>query len=372
MSSLYPEVVDKSTLTGVFKNDQFITIGVEGQMDNAGTAVIAVPLVCKTAEDAAVLFGPTSSLTQLVSYILSLGIEFVYAVASAKGVAPTLVQRQAAWATLEDNPDVRIRLTDSVTQADLVALADSCENAEGIQHKQFCVVGGAIPAVKATAIAVAGAIASKRAVLVSPHVYDTNGVLLSGQYGAARAAVAIALNPDIVDSMNGMSLAATSGVELAADGLPLFRPRANGGVPLNDLKDLLAGGVSPFQLGSDGLAAFTHLRTTWTVDATYDSLMTLLIKDQVFIDIRKLLMDGLYLRSGNTPQMRAMAAKQVDSYLKSVSDWVEPIDLPDGTTGYGVTALPSSDLKSFTINYFGKVVRGTNVININGTLTIPV
>src|SRR3954464_1324674 len=153
MSSLYPEVVDKSTLTGVFKNDQFLTIGVEGQMDNVGTATVAVPKIIKTAEDAGVLFGPASSLTQLVSYVLALGIEFVYAVASAKGAAPTLVQRQAAWATLEDNREVRIRLTDSVTQADLVALADSCEFAEGIQNKQFCVVGGGIPAVKATALA---------------------------------------------------------------------------------------------------------------------------------------------------------------------------------------------------------------------------
>jgi len=371
MPNLYPQVVDKSTLTGVFRNEQFLTIGVEGQADAGGTATVALPVICTTPDDANTFFGPASSLAGLVNYLLAQGIEFVYAVAASKGSAPSLAQRQAAWATLEDNPSIRIRLTDSTLQADLVALADSCENAEGIQNKQFCIVGLPIPAVKATAISAAGAVASKRAVLVSPHVYNLSGTLMSGQYGAAKAAALIALNPDIADSMNGMELGGTGGVELDATGLPIYRLRTNGGAPINDFEDLETGGVSPFQQSPNGLAAFTHLRTTYTVDSTFDSLMTLLIKDQVFIDIRKILLDNEFLRKGNTDANRAMAAKLVDQYLKSVSDWVQPITLPDGTTGYGVSAVASSDQKSFTVYYYGQVVRGTNVINVNGTLTIP-
>lgn len=372
MANDYPQIVDKSTLTGVFNVDQFLVVGVEGQKDAAGSAVVGLPVVIESADDSDTLFGPNSSLGQLVKFILGRGLNFVYAVASSSAVAPTLLQRQAAWGALEENPDVRIRVTDSVAQADLVALADSCENAEGIQHKQFCVVGLATPSSKAAAIAAAGAIASKRAVIVAPGVFDLNGNLLAGQYGAAYAACEIAKNPDIADSMNLAPIPATAGVELeAATGLPIFRLRSNGGVPVNDFQDLLTGGVSPFQLGRDGRASFTHLRTTWTTDTTFDALMTLLIKDQVFLDIRDLLLASNALRTGNTADNRSLAAKMVEGYLKAHDDWVERVELADGSTGYGVTVVPSNDLKSYTVSYFGQVVRGTNVININGTLTIP-
>lgn len=370
MSTLFPEVVDKSTLTGVFHTAQFMVIGVEGEMDNDGAATVGTPVMCKTAEDAATAFGASSSLTELVKFILSQGMVFVWAVASLSGDTPELADRQDAWANLEDMPDIRIRLTDSTVQADIAGLATSCENAETIQHKQFCVVGMPSPAVKATTVSVAEAINSKRCVLVDPGVYDVNGNLMAGQYGAAKAAVVIAQNPDIADSMNAMSLSGTAGIEKDDPGLPVYRERANGGTPINDFNDLLAAGASPFQQSADGRAAFTHLRTTFTDDDTYDALATLLIKDQVFINIDNLLRSAKFLQKGNNASNRALAARMVDSYLKSVSAWVEPVPLPDSTIGYGVTAVPSDDLKSFTLNYYGQVVRGTNVININGTLTI--
>lgn len=372
MANDYPQIVDKSTLTGVFQTDQFMVIGVDGQKDVVGTAVIGLPVRVMTAEDANTLFGPASSLAALVKFILGRGISYVWAVASASGAAPTLVQRQAAWAPLEENADIRIRLTDSVTQADLVALADSCENAELIQHKQFCFLGLALPSVKATAITAAGAVASKRAVLVTPGIYDLNGNLLAGQYGAAYAACEVAKNPDITDSMNLMDVPATAGIEKdVATAMPLYRIKANGGTPINDFQDLLAAGVSPFQQSRTGLAAFTHLRMAWVVDTTFDALQTLLIKDQVFIDIRNLLLDHKALRQGDTGNNRSLAAVIVESYLKSHDDWVERVSLSDGTTSYGVTVVDGVDSKSYTVNYFGRVVRGTNVINVNGTLTIP-
>ena len=367
----YPQIVDKSTLTGVFQADQFMGIGVEGQKDAGGSATVGLPVLVRTAEEANTLFGAASSLAALVKFILERGINYVWAVASASGSAPLLAARQTAWAALEENEDVRIRLTDSTTQADLVALADSCEWAEGIQHKQFCVVQLGGTTVKANALTAATAIASKRAVLTSGGIYDLNGNLLSGQYGAAYAACEIAKNADIADSMNEMAIPATAGLEKeVATGLPIYRLRAGGGIPVNDFQDLLTGGVSPFQQGRDGLAAFTHLRTTYTVDTTFDALTTLLIKDEVFIGIRERLRDEGFLRLPNNANNRARAAKTVQMYLQERSDWVEPVELPDGTVGYGVSAVASADEKTFTVNYRGKIVRGTNVININGTLTI--
>jgi hypothetical protein len=369
----YPQIVDKSTLTGVFQAGQFMVVGVEGQKDAGGTGLVGLPYLIRTAEDANLYFGTASSLAGLVKFLLARGLTYVMAVASGSGATPILSARQTAWTALEENPDVRIRLTDSMVQADLVALADSCEWAEGIQHKQFCVVGLSGAESKASAITAAGAIASKRAVLVTPGVYDLNGNLLAGNYVAAMVAAEIAKNPDIADSLNNADIPATAGVEKdATTALPIYRLRAGAGTPVNDFQDILTAGGSPLQQSRNGLAAFSHLRTTWTTDTTFDALMTLLIKDEVFLQLRNLLLSESYLRSGNTPNNRSLAAKKVQTWLEGHSDWVQEVPLPDGTVGYGVSSVPSTDLKSFDVAFHGQVLRGTNVININGTLTIPV
>lgn len=371
MANDYPQVVDKTTLSGVFLGDQFLMIGIEGQKDAGGSATVALPVLVRSPDDANTFFGPASSLGGLCKFLLARGLNQIVAVCSASGTTPTLIQRQAAWAALEDDSRVRIRLTDSTTQADLVGLADSCENAEQIQHKQFCVCQINV-STKATVLTAATAIASKRAVLTSGQVYDVNGSLLAGQYCAALVAAMIATNADISDSMNGAEIPATTGIEKeAATGLPVYRLRTNGGTPLNDFQDLLTGGASPFQQAASGLAALTHLRTTWITDTTFDALETLLIKDQVFLDLQSILIDQKFLRSQNTAKNRGIACALVNSYLTQHMDWLAPVNLPDGTVGYGVGAVAAPDNKSFTITYNAQIVRGTNVINIGGSLTIP-
>src|SRR3954451_10188810 len=111
---MFPEVRDVSSLTGVLNLDQFMVIGIEGQKDTVGTAVVGTSYLITDGPTADTLFGPVSSLGKLVKFVLAQGINYVYAVASASNVTPTLVQRQAAWAPLEENVDVRIRLTDSM------------------------------------------------------------------------------------------------------------------------------------------------------------------------------------------------------------------------------------------------------------------
>jgi hypothetical protein len=368
----YPQIVDKSTLTGVFQGDQFLTIGVEGQKDAAGSASVAIPQRVSDPAQADALFGPVSNLAKLVKVLLNRGMNYVIAVASASGVAPTLAQRQTAWATLEEDSTIRLRLTFSTTQAELVALARSVEYAENIQNKQFAVVGMPAGTTKTALNAAGDAMLSKRAIMVGPTLFDLNGAVLDGMYAAAYVATMIAQNPDIMDSLNNAEVPGTTGIEKeAATGLPLFRLRSNGGVPINDFQDLEDHGISPFQQAPSGLAALTHLRMTYKTDTTFDALTTLLVKDTLFLEIRDMLTDAKFLRKGNTPSNRALAGKMVDQYLRDHSDWVLPVALGDGTTGYGVTVVPSADQKSFTINYFGQVVRGTNVININGSLTIP-
>lgn len=370
MSSTFPEVTDISTLTGVLNFDQFMLIGVEGLGASPGTAVVATPYVITDTDDAAAKFGPTSSLYALVNMLLNRGCNSVVAVASSMTSAPILSARQTAWTSLEENPDVRIRMTDSLVQADLVALADSCEWAEGIQNKQFAVAGMATGTSSSGLTTAATAIASIRAVLVGPGIYDSDGVLQSGLYSAAYVAAMIALNSNLADDLDTAPLNGTTGIEKAANGMPLFRLKAGAGTPVNDFGVLLAGGVSPLRQGRTGQAEITHLRTTYLTTTTYDSLMTLLIKDQLFINVRDALIEAQILRRPNDPSYRALATTVVNETLKESNAWIEPVLLPDGTIGYGVTVTPSTDERKMKVTYRGRIKRGTSKIEINGVLTI--
>jgi hypothetical protein len=374
MSNLFPEVRDTSTITGVFQQPTFMVIGIEGLGAAPGTAVVGTAYTIKTPTDADTRFGATSALAALVKFVLGRGAEFVVAVASSMTTAPTLVQRQAAWTALEENPTVRVRLTDSVTQADLVALADSCEWAEGIQNKQWAAAGLATPTTGAALNAAAAAIASKRLILIGPGIYDANGVLRTGAYAAAAWATERAKNLDLSDDMDLVDIPGMTGIEKDVNGLPLFRMRAGAGTPVNDFEVGLAAGWSPLMQSLGGAAAMTHPRTTYTADTTFDSLNTLLVKDQLFIDIRDVVLAQGVLRRPNIPFWQGLVASHVADYLNGRSQgpdaWISPKLLPDGTIGFGVSVSQSVDLKQMTIHYQAEIDRGTQKVDVNGVLTI--
>jgi len=370
MTQIYPEIRDTSTLTGVFQLDQYLVIGIEGQGDVAGSQAVAIPVYITDSTAADTLFGPASSLSGLVKYVLSQGINGVWAVASAKGSVPTLPARQTAWALLEENPDIRVRLTDSELQADLVALADSCEYAEGIQNKQFGFGGLATPTTLANLTAAATAIMSKRFVLIGPGHYDTNGVLRGGKWTAARVACEVARNPDITDDLDTLPLAGTLGIERDASSMPVLRLKSGAGTPTNDHATALAAGASTLRQGRGGQAEITHLRMTFSTDTTYDALQTLLIRDSIFLGLRSALETEKFLRRGNTETNRALAGKLVETWLKGHNDWLEPRTMPNGQLGYGVTVTASPDQRRMIIDYYGQIVRNNQVIDLRGTLTI--
>lgn len=368
---LYPEVKDATTLGARYSQPLFMPIAIEGQADSGGDASVAQVYSISRPADADTRFGAASSLATLVKYVLGRGIPTVYAAASQKGSAPLLAERQAAWALFEALPDVRVRLTDSVTQADLVALADSCENAELINNKQVSFVGMAAATTAATLVTAAGAIASKRAVLVGPGITDENGVARSGAFAAAAVAAEVAKNSDLADDLDTATIPGLTAIESAADGLPLFRIKVVGGVATNDFETLLQGGVSPLRNGRNGGVEITHLRTTYTTDTTYDALMTRLIVDQLFIDVRSYCEDQKFLRRGNTQKTRDDLAAGVEGLLVQRSNWLEPVTQPDGELGYGVSVIPSTDSRQVTVGYQGRVVRGISTILVDAQLTIP-
>jgi hypothetical protein len=373
-TQLYPEVIDGSTLGAKYSQPLFLPVGVEGQAMAPGTAVLGSVYSVERPSESDTLFGATSPLGTLVKALLGRGVRPVIATVSKFATTPTLAERQAAWGFLESNKDIRIRMTDSVIQADLDALATSCENAGLINHKQFAIVGLASGITKANLITAAGAIASKRACLVGPGVYDTNGVLLSGIMAAAAVAAEVAKNPDPGDDLDWLTLPNLLAIEKDAGGLPVFRIKVSvGAVVTNDFEDLLDGGVSPLQPTRDGGGvAISHLRTTYTVDATHDALSTLIIADQIFVLVREYCYEFNYLRKQNTPATRAMLKAGVTALLEQHADWVRPKVQADGALGYSVEVTSSPDEKQIIVAYEGAIVRNTQTILVNQKLEVPV
>ena len=371
-TQLYPEVIDASTLGPSFSAPKYLTVAVEGQAGASGASATINQLYdVVTPSQAETLFGPTSPLTILVKFLLRRGLDSVKAVCTIKSLTlPNQAARQAGWDVIAANPSVRIVLTDSLLNAEHVALADTMEAAELAQNKMFAFVGMAAATASATLISGATAIMSKRAVLVGPAVYDDLGVLQNGAFSAAAAAAAVAMNPDISDDLDGAELSGLVGVELDATGNPLFRKRFVTNVFTNDFEVLLQGGVTPLQRAASGAVALTHLRTTYTTDTTYDAVQTRLVQDQLYLDVRDYCVDNKFLRSGNTAVTRGRIEAGVQALLEERSNWVAPILQPDGKLGYGVSAIASANEKEIIVGYSGKIVRGVSVIKVDAKLTI--
>jgi hypothetical protein len=376
---LDPRVIDASTLTPKATADIYLQPAVEGQADSAGTAGIAVPTLINRLDQAADAFGSASTLYRIIYALLNRGAAPVIAIASAKGAAPTLVQRQAAWEKLESDINIRVRLTDSTVQADLAALAVSCANATLIDNKQIAFGGMASGTTKAalttaaTAIASGGTEAGSRFCLVGPGVYDQNGTLVSGSVAAAAVAAEVCKNADPGNDLDLWDIPLLLGIELDASGLPVFRRKVVSGVPMNDFEDLLQGGVSPLQPSRvAGGTSTTHLRTTYTTNSSYDSLYTRIIVDQIFIDVKAYIYDNNFFRAGNTATTRSRMKSGVEAVLNERANWIAPVTQPDGSQGYNVSVTPSSDMRQVTVGYEGVVVRGISTVKVAGHLSIPV
>ena len=378
MSSLLldPSVIDASNLTPRQTSAIYLPIGVEAQADNAGSADVATPYVISRVDEAATYFGVASTLTVLCKAILDRGAGPVLAVASAKGSTPTLTQRQAAWAILESDTTVRIRLTGSMLQAEIDALSGSAVNANLIYNKQVAIAGMPSGTTKANLIAAAAAITpanASRLVLVGPGVYDNDGNLRDGNYAAACVAAEIAKNADPSNDLDLWPVQQLSGVETDAAGLPVFMRKVVAGVAVDDYEDLLQAGISPLQPARfGGGVQTTHLRTAAIADGTWDNLYTRIIVDQIFLDVKDYILDNNYLRLGNTEGTRARIKSGVEALLAERASWISTVTQPDGTQGYAVTVESSPDNRQITVGYQGTVVRGISTIQVAANLTIPV
>lgn len=374
-TQLFPEIIDGSTLNERTTSAVFLPIAIEGQADAGGTAAVAELKTISRPADSDTYFGAASSLTGLVKFLLDQGAGPIYAIASAKGTGPTLVQRQTAWQVLEADKRIRLRLTDSTSDADLAALAVSCKNANLLNNKQVAIVGKPTTTTKATLLASATAIeadvdGAKRTVLVGPSVYDSNGVLKSGAFAAAAVAARVAVNGDPADDLDTATISNLTGIERDALGNDLFRILVVTGSVVNDFEDLLIGGVSPLMPGIDGGVAISHLRMVYNNDTTFDALMTRLIIDQTFVLVRDYCYRFNQLRAGNTAASRERLRSGVEALLNTLRDWIEPVTLGDGTEGFDVTVSSSADERQQIISYRGEIVRGVQTIVVAPSFSI--
>lgn len=374
-TQLFPEVIDGSTLNERATSDIFLPIAIEGQKDAGGSAAVATLQLISRPADADTFFGPASSLSALVKYVLDQGAGPVYAIASASGTAPTTVQRQAAWQVLEAHDKIRLRLTDATVDADLAALGVSCKNAALLNNKHVAFVGKPAATTKATLIATSTAInadvdAGKKTVVVAPAVYDANGVLKSGIYAAAAVASMVALNFDPMDDLDTATIPNLTGIERDANGNDLFRQIVVAGVVQNDHEDLLQGGVSPLMPGINGGVAISHLRMSYKTDATFDALSTRLVLDQSFVLVRDYCVRFNALRKGNSETTREQLRSGVDALLKTIGEWIAPVTLADGTKGYDVVVTASANQRQQIISYRGEIRRGVQTIVVAPSFTI--
>jgi hypothetical protein len=355
----------------------YLPIGIEGQMDNTGTAIVATPYAVSRVDQAVSLFGAsTNKLVNLITQILNAGAGPVVAYASAKGATPTIVQRQAVWQSMESDVNIRLRLTDSEVQSDIVSLADSANNANLVYNKQVAIAGMPSGTSKAALIAAAGGVApgsQSRIVIVGPGVLDANGNLFGGSYAAACVAAQVAMNSDPTNDLDLWPIPALTGIELDTNGLPIFRRKVVTGVAVDEYEDLLQGGVSPLQPSRvPGGVMTTHLRTAFTTNSTFDNLYTRIIVDQIFLDVRDYILNSNFLRMANTAKTQNQMQSGVQALLAERSGWISPILQPDGTLGYGVSVTPSANQRQVTIGYQGTVVRGISTVQVAANLTIPV
>lgn len=381
---LDPRVIDASSLVPRATSPIYLPIAVEGQMDNDGSGTVGVLYVINRDDEAVTLFGIASKLTSMVKEILARGAGPVVAGASKKGSTPLIADRQLVWGPMESDTNIRIRLTGSEIQADLVAFATSLANADLLFNKQIGLVGMPSGTTKSNLLAAATAIlgaatptgasapSSTRIGLVGPGVYDQSGTLRGGSIAAAAVAAEVAKNADPSNDLDLWNIPLLTGIEKDVSGLPIFRRAVVAGVAVDDYEDLLQGGVSPLQPSRVAGGVMTsHLRTCFTTNTTYDNLYTRIIVDQVFIDVRDYILDQNFLRAGNTAAIRARMKSGVEALLGERRSWISPVTQPDGSQGYNVTVTPSPDQRQVTIGYQGTVVRGISTVKVAANLTIP-
>lgn len=220
----------------------------------------------------------------------------------ASGVVAVAVDGEdyaSAFAVLAEREDVKLVVCDSDELTVQQALRTSVESASEERRERIAVVGGSGLSVTQL-IERAEKLNSERVVLVGPDVVTENGTVLSGVFGAAAVAAAIAAETDPSIPLQGAVLAGLGGVETRYTDSEIDALVRGGVTPL----EAVGGEVSPIR------GVTTRTKTDGAADATWRELTTILIVDDVIPAIRSALRSR-FARSRNTAQSRGAIRSQV-------------------------------------------------------------
>lgn len=211
----------------------------------------------------------------------------------------------AAFAVLNAREEVKLTVCDSGEESVQQALRTSVENASSERRERIAVVGGSGLSVTEL-IERAAALNSERMVLVGPDVVKEDGTALSGVFGAAAVAAAIAAEEDPSIPIQGALLAGLGGVSVRYND--------------NEIDALVRGGVTVLEAVGGEVSPVrgvtTRTKTGGAADATWRELTTVLIVDDVIPTIRTSLRSR-FARSKNTAQSRGAIRSQVVLELES-------------------------------------------------------
>lgn len=224
---------------------------------------------------------------------------FAGGAASVVAVVVNGTDYASAFAVLAEREDVKVTVCDSGEEGVQQALRSSVEAASAQRRERIAVVGGS--GLNVTQLVErAAALNSERMVLVGGDVVTEAGTALSGVFGAAAVAAAIAVQSDPSIPIQGAVLAGLGGVSVRYGDSEIDTLVRGGVTPL----EAVGGEVSPVR------GVTTRTTTGGAADATWRELTTVLIVDDVIPTIRSSLRSR-FARSKNTAQSRGAIRSQV-------------------------------------------------------------
>ena len=269
-------------------------VGLVGVNPKAQTGVVQIFTSYEKAVTALGIEGE-ESMAELIRLALRNGASAVAAVALKSGD-----QYESGFAALEQLEEISVVICDSTDQKVQQTLRDSVERASRVRRERIAVAACARGADVETCILRAKALNHERVVLTAPGCGCPSGQTMSGLYGAAAVAGAIAGETDPAVPLGGAELKGLTGVDRQFTDAELDRLILGGVTVIEHL-----GGVVSVVRG-----VTTRTTTGGEADPTWRELTTIRIVDDVIPGLRQALRTR-FRRAKNTARSREAIRAQV-------------------------------------------------------------
>jgi phage tail sheath gpL-like len=255
-----------STISGLSK-----TVCIVGAKATGASATAKTIFDVYGTSDAEAKWGATSLAAKLVRVLITNGVTSIKGIMTPD-IDGTLTTKaltyDAAFDELLKDSNIGVVIIDEVDSTVIDKLSDHLALAEAEDKFRLGVVGMTAGKTNAELTTFAATLADKRMYTAGPNTLDTDGAAQSGIYLAAGLASAIATETnDPALPLNGVALEGFGGLERV-----LLK---------SEIDALIAGGVIPMYTGDDGKPTIYRAVSTYTTDATWQELTTVMIADDI-------------------------------------------------------------------------------------------